>query len=330
MRKNKILYSFLALTIAILGCNLPAAQSSSDIAGVDLPATATNTFVPGEPTFTVVPSATGAPIIPTATPCSPTITANSPVNVRTGPGTVYPSIDALNTGVAASVNGRNSDGTWWNINRPTGGGTGWVAASVVTSNCIPATLAIIAAPPTPLPASGTCKDSYVWRKIRSNDKVCVTPASKAQADSDNAAAASRLATSTYGPDTCESGYVWRDAFAGDHVCVIPATRSQAAADNVAAASRWVVGPYGPHTCIAGFVWREATGSASDDVCVEGSVRNQAAADNAAAASHVVGPDECIAGYVWREAFSGDKVCVTPAVKSQTATDNAAAPSHTWP
>jgi hypothetical protein len=181
------------------------------------------------------------------------------------------------------------------------------------------------------PPSGTCKSGYTYRLASTLDKVCVTPASKAQAAADNAAADSRKIVNVYGLDACISGYVWREAYTNDHVCVTPATRSQAAADNAAAASRWVSGAYGPHTCIAGFVWREAR--SGDDVCVTGATRTQAANDNAAANSRkavtAYGLDACISGYVWRNAFSGDHVCVTSAVAAQVAADNAAAPSHTW-
>jgi hypothetical protein len=254
------------------------------------------------------------------------VVANSAVNVRSGPGTVYAIVGSLNQNGTAPVSGKSSDGTWWFIDVP--GGHGWVSGSVVTASCIPASLVVVAAPPTPLPPSGTCKDGYVQRLIRNSDKICVIPASKAQADADNAAANSRKLVIAYGADACTAGYVWRDAFSGDHVCVTPATRNQAAADNAAAASRWTAGAYGPHTCVAGYVWREAI--AGDDVCVEPAVRTQVQSDNAAASSHKAGSDECITGYVWREAFSGDHVCVTPAVKAQVAADNAAAASHTWP
>jgi hypothetical protein len=254
------------------------------------------------------------------------VVANTPVNVRSGPGTVYDIVGGLNQGGSALVSGKSSDGTWWYIDFPSG--HGWVSGSVVTASCIPASLVVVAAPPTPRPPSGTCKDGYVHRLIRNIDKVCVPPASKAQADDDNAHANERKLVNVYGASACTLGYVWRGAFSGDIVCVTPATRDQAAADNAAAASRWTVGAYGPHTCLAGFVWREAT--SGDDVCVTPEVRTQVANDNAAAASRIAGPDDCITGYVWREALSGDRVCVTPAVKAQVAADNAAAASHTWP
>jgi hypothetical protein len=253
------------------------------------------------------------------------VTVTTPVNIRSGPGTVYSIIGAITQGSSASVAGKSASGTWWYIGYS--GGNGWVSASVVNANCIPANLPIVAAPPTPLPAAGTCKDGYEYRLITSSDKVCVSAASKNQADADNAAADSRKLVTAYGTDACKAGFVWRDAITGDKVCVDPGVRSQAAADNAAASARWVAGAYGPHTCIDGYVWREA--QSGDDVCVLPDIRTQVVADNAAASSRVAGAYDCISGYVWREAFSGDKVCVIPAVKSQVAADNAAAPGHTW-
>ncbi len=189
---------------------------------------------------------------------------------------------------------------------------------------------------TPLPPSGTCQDGYVYRLIRSSDKVCVSPASKAQADADNSEADSRKILSVllnaYGENTCASGYVWRGAYQGDLVCVTPDVRDQVLADNTAASSRWTDGAYGPYTCVSGFVWRGAI--ESDLVCVTSDVRDQTAADNNQAESrkaiNVYSENECISGYVWREAFQGDFVCVTPEVRQQVANDNRNAPSHTWP
>lgn len=336
---RKPLYLFvLVLWLAALGCNLPGATATPPPTTDNGAVIATLTALAPQPQATTtdsivtstLPGESATTIVPSATACTPMVTVNSNANVRSGPGTVYePPIGALPAGSTAIVEGKNNDGTWWYIVFPAGSsGRGWISASLVTPSCIPPTLAVIAAPPTPLPASGTCKDGYVWRLIKPSDKVCVPPASKAQADADNAAADSRKLVTVYGASACKEGYVWREAYAGDVVCVTPATRAQAQADNAAAASRWTAGAYGPHTCISGYVWREAT--AGDDVCVTPDIRSQTAADNAAAASRVAGPDDCISGYVWREAFSGDRVCVTPAVKAQVQADNAAAPSHTWP
>jgi len=71
------------------------------------------------------------------------------------------------------------------------------------------------------------------------DYVCVTGATRSQAQQDNAQAAARRQPGggPYGPDTCRQGFVWREAFPNDHVCVTGATRSQAQADNAQAESR---------------------------------------------------------------------------------------------
>lgn len=336
MKTNRILTALLILSLAAVSCNLPASGQPGT-------GEATATFTPVTDTSTPALTGLAGTPGPSPTACNPSITTNSSVNVRSGPGTTYGSVDNLAAGATATVAGKNSDSSWWFINRPNGG-TGWVSASVSTANCIPASLAIIAAPPissspaTSAPtsgASGTCKDNYVWRLINPADKVCVSPSSKAQADTDNADAPNRLYTSAYGPDTCIEGYSWRNAFPDDHVCVTSNVIVQTAQDNAAAASRVDPGGiYGPESCKDGFgwVWRDA--GPNDHVCVTGAVRTQAAQDNAAAearkAINFYGADACFTAYVWREAFPGDHVCVTPAVRSQTAADNAAAPSHTWP
>ncbi len=343
MFKRPAYFLALLLGLTALACNLPfgAAAPPAETNEEALLATITALSAQQQATATETisapaaesaePSATTAPsAVPSPTSCAPTVTVVANANVRSGPGTVYePPIGSLPVGATAVVEGKNADGSWWYIVFPAGSsGRGWISGILVTPSCIPATLAVIPAPPTPLPASGTCKDGYVWRLIKPSDKVCVSPASKAQAEADNAAADSRRLVVIYGATACKEGYVWREAYPGDVTCVTPAVRSQAQADNAAASTRWVSGAYGPHTCISGYVWREAT--ASDDVCVTPDVRSQTAADNAAAASRVAGPYDCDSGYVWREAFSGDRVCVTPAVKAQVQADNAAAPTHTWP
>jgi hypothetical protein len=84
----------------------------------------------------------------------------------------------------------------------------------------------------------TCLEGYVWRDAVPNDHVCVIPATRSQAATDNAqAAARRDPNGPYGPDTCISGYVWREAVSTDHVCVTPATRSQAWSDNATSSNR---------------------------------------------------------------------------------------------
>jgi hypothetical protein len=84
-----------------------------------------------------------------------------------------------------------------------------------------------------------CLQGYVWRKAYPGDYVCVTPGTRAQAQADNAAALSRVASGggAYGQYTCVPGYVWRQVVPDDYVCVTPAVRAQAAYDNSQASNR---------------------------------------------------------------------------------------------
>src|SRR5947199_3148339 len=59
----------------------------------------------------------------------------------------------------------------------------------------------------------TCLEGWVWREAVTNDHVCVTPAIRTAAATDNSLAASRRNPNggPFGPDTCLQGYVWREA-----------------------------------------------------------------------------------------------------------------------
>ncbi len=178
---------------------------------------------------------------------------------------------------------------------------------------------------TPLP----CKSGYVWREAYYGDHVCVLPATRAQAATDNATAADRREPGggASGPDTCRPGFVWREADPTDHVCVTPETRSAAADDNRRAAEH-TNQPLrvALDTCKQGFVWREAVGD--DRVCVTPETREQAASDNAAAAERrQPGSDACKPGFVWREVVPADHVCVTPETRASVAGDTAMAPTR---
>jgi hypothetical protein len=103
--------------------------------------------------------------------------------------------------------------------------------TIVTS--IPSPTGTIGDPGVP------CLQGYVWRKAYAGDYVCVTPANRAQAAADNAAAVSRVAPGggAYGQYTCQQGYVWRQVVPDDYVCVTPAVRAQAWYDNSQANNR---------------------------------------------------------------------------------------------
>lgn len=100
------------------------------------------------------------------------------------------------------------------------------------------------------PADNRCISGYVWRTIKPNDLVCVTPAVRDQVRADNKLAGerrelvlvSRLCTVEPGAcksekPRCKPGFVWREAVPDDYVCVPPATRQQARDDNAMAARR---------------------------------------------------------------------------------------------
>jgi uncharacterized protein YraI len=80
---------------------------------------------------------------PAATECQPSVTANLNANVRSGPSTDDGAVGALMNGDSAAVLGRNEDSTWWYIDYE--GSEAWIAASVVTSSCIPTDLTVVAA-----------------------------------------------------------------------------------------------------------------------------------------------------------------------------------------
>ncbi len=137
----------ILLTAAfVLGCSFPVGLSVVELpTGTPPPAQVELTPILVEEQETDTPSAP-------ATSCTPQLTANSPVNVRSGPGTLYDAIGALNTGQTAAIDGKNSEGTWWYIVFASGpAGHGWVAASVVTATCNPQSVAVVAVPPTPVP-----------------------------------------------------------------------------------------------------------------------------------------------------------------------------------
>lgn len=81
----------------------------------------------------------------------PTATALEPINVRSGPGTAYPSYGVAPIGATAVVVGVSEDGQWWVIQVPTDiapDGRGWVNGNyveVTNAENVP----IVEAPPLP-------------------------------------------------------------------------------------------------------------------------------------------------------------------------------------
>ncbi len=94
---------------------------------------------------------------PEIAPGDPKATAVEYVNVRTGPGTKYPAIGVGQPGASAGVNGKSSDGEWWQVivgTSYTTSGFAWVNAGyVVTENT--ENVPVVEAPaPPPVPTAG--------------------------------------------------------------------------------------------------------------------------------------------------------------------------------
>lgn len=89
--------------------------------------------------------------LPPAESGQPTATALEPLNVRSGPGTQYPSYGVAPVGASAQVTGISEDGSWWVIVVPTTiapDGQGWVNGSyveVVDAQGVP----VVPTPPLP-------------------------------------------------------------------------------------------------------------------------------------------------------------------------------------
>ncbi len=170
MNKKMIFLSIFIIWLIVVSCNLPvspvnptsAAPPAAIVVAITVVVTmpgisspestantpeASSTITAGPPATQPEPTAT---ITPSPTLCVPNVVPNVSLNVRAGPGSVYDIVGAISPNGSAEVAGKNADRSWWYIKYPGGiGGHGWVSGAFVSANCIPDTLAIIAAPPTP-------------------------------------------------------------------------------------------------------------------------------------------------------------------------------------
>jgi PKD repeat protein/uncharacterized protein YraI len=105
--------------------------------------------VPDELTATPTEGQTPQPPVPTPQPGNPTVTATTDVNIRGGPGIVYPILGLLRAGQTAEVTGISADAGWWQI-RFSGAadGHGWVSAKYVTAQNT-SNVPMVQAPPVP-------------------------------------------------------------------------------------------------------------------------------------------------------------------------------------
>lgn len=165
--KIKLYVPLLFVIVSMLACNLPASQQ---------PVTETPDYVA---TLTAIPLITGTPtsITPTVTACQPTVTTNQDSNVRKGPSQMYDKLGYLPQGSSAPVAGKSPDGTWWYIQFAGGeNGYGWISGSIVTPNCLPASIAVIAPPPLPVSQPKQTKTP----KPSGNNNPTATPTQQSQ------------------------------------------------------------------------------------------------------------------------------------------------------
>ena len=95
------------------------------------------------------PAATDTPVPPTPVPAA-SVTINSNMNVRGGPGTNYNAIGQATQGSRFDVTGKNGAGDWYQINF--NGQTGWVFANLVTGEGVEA-VAVASDIPAPPPTA---------------------------------------------------------------------------------------------------------------------------------------------------------------------------------
>ncbi len=91
----------------------------------------------------------------TATPVPvPQLQASSPMNVRGGPGTNYPIVNALPAGQFATIVGKNPAGDWWQVELGDNS-IGWVYGPLVETDGPIDQVVVAASIPTPPPATAT-------------------------------------------------------------------------------------------------------------------------------------------------------------------------------
>jgi uncharacterized protein YraI len=154
--------------------------------------TAIPTFTPVPPTAApqvIIVTATSAPIVIVVTntpqivvvtsfgPATYKITAESGLNIRSGPGTNYAALGRLSSGDTVEIIGRNANSTWWQIKQ--GALTGWVinGAEYGITNGDVSKLVVVAAPPpdTSIVSSGGTTDNSSSNNSASNSSSSVVP-----------------------------------------------------------------------------------------------------------------------------------------------------------
>ena len=106
--------------------------------------TATSTAV----TLAALPTATPEPVAP----ASPQGKSTGLINVRSGPGTEFGTVAALNPDEAVDIVGKNPAGDWWQVT-VSSGATGWVFGQLLQTSGDVSSVAVASDIPTPPPAA---------------------------------------------------------------------------------------------------------------------------------------------------------------------------------
>jgi hypothetical protein len=126
--------------------------------------------------FTATATATATPPY-TSTPEFPMITASVDTNCRSGPGPEYKVLGYLLVGQTSRVFGRNSSGTWWNIENPSKPGyTCWVWGGSTDVSGSTAQLPVFTPPPVPpteTPGAAAFTAAYVGYHNCSGDRYAI-------------------------------------------------------------------------------------------------------------------------------------------------------------
>jgi uncharacterized protein YgiM (DUF1202 family) len=158
VHKQRFLLTALTVTLAILACNAPTAQSSptsaSDLEMTITALAATVQSQPGDSVATAVPQDTSQPgesAASTPTKEAPMVSVSVNTNCRAGPSTAYDNLGALTVGQSAEVVGKYTPANWWIIQNPSGSGTCWIWGQYASVTGDTSSLPEMTPPPPPTP-----------------------------------------------------------------------------------------------------------------------------------------------------------------------------------
>ncbi len=160
LRPPTIRTSLPTFTPTSLPTLIPTPVAAQSVMALSTTAVDNAVLPPSSPT--TIPTPLPTPVNDYVTPPSvagnqnnsqPTLTSRVTLNVRSGPGLDYNVVGKLADGQSAAITGQNPDGSWWQIEYPSGsGGQAWVSADPqysTVSQTMPQTIAQASTPTSP-------------------------------------------------------------------------------------------------------------------------------------------------------------------------------------